>query len=353
MNIQHYNYFLFSLTMLSVMVFFDVLIKFKRNLPLKLSILGIVVSTLIISIGYLYSNTYGYNIYLIETGRPFFILSLLNFFWILYKVNFSKKLLIAEVSFILLLLIYLIIVDSNSKEHNFPILDKLKDFSFEKNMIKNIIGIISLFFILYYISKIIKKYSEENIYYKQVKIWSTWLIFSVTITFFSVIILSNFQLNYIYPRICLSISQFFSLLFILFRPAILNKGDIKKFLDTRGKNSPKVSFDNNSFSNIFYLNLFFLKKNASAEELARLLDTTTEEVQTYVKNKYDMNLTDLINKNRVKYFIDLITQGKFSNENLETLSQKAGFNSRHHMLRPFKKFHGGNPSDFIKAVSKN
>jgi AraC-like DNA-binding protein len=58
----------------------------------------------------------------------------------------------------------------------------------------------------------------------------------------------------------------------------------------------------------------------------------------------------LINKNRVKYFIDLIAKGKSNDENLETLSQKAGFNSRHHLLRPFKKFHGGNPSDFIKAV---
>jgi hypothetical protein len=353
MNIQHYNYFLFSLSMLSVLIFFDVLIKFKRNLPLKLSILGIVVSTLIISVGYLYSNTYGYNIYLIETGRPFFILSLFNFFWILYKVNFSKKLLIAEVSFIILLLIYLIMIDVNEKEHLFPILDRLKDYSFEKNMVRNVIGMTFLFFIVFFASEIIKKYSEENIYYNEVKIWATWLLFSVTITCFSVLALSNFQLNYIYPRISLSISQFFSLLIILFRPSILNKGDIKRILGKKRNNVTKVSFENKLFSNVFYLELFFLKKNASAEQLASLLNTTTEEVHTYVKNTYDINLTDLINKNRVKYFIDLIAKGKSNDENLETLSQMAGFNSRHHLLKPFKKFHGGNPSDFIKAVSKN
>ena len=353
MNIQHYNYFLFSLSMLSVLIFFDILIKFKRNLPLKLSILGIVVSTLIISVGYLYSNTYGYNIYLIETGRPFFILSLFNFFWILYKVDFSKKLLLAEVFFILLLLIYLIMVDINEKEHLFPILDKVKIYSFEKIMVKNIIGMIFLGFITYFISKIIKIYSEENIYYKQLKSWATWLIFSITITFFSVIFLSNFQINYTYPRISLSISQFFSLLFILFRPSILNKGDTKRFMGKKHNNVTKVSFENKLFSNVFYLDLFFLKKNASAEELASLLNTTTEEVQSYVKNTYDMNLTDLINKNRVKYFIDVVAKGKTNDENLETLSQRAGFNSRHHLLKPFKKFHGGNPSDFIKAVSKN
>ena len=339
--------------MLSVIIFFDILIKFKRNLPLKLSITGIVLSALIISVGHLYSNTYGYNIYLNETGRPFFILSLLNFLWILYKVNFSKKILIAEVSFILLLLIYLIMVDVNEKEHLFPILDKLKDYSSEKNMIKNIIVMIFFFFILYFIFKIIKKYNEENIYYEQVKIWATWLIFSVSITFLSVIILSNFQFNYIYPRISFSISQFFCLLFILFRPGILNKTDIKSFLGKKRNYAAKVSFDSNLFHNIFYFDLFFLKKNASAEELASLLNTTKEKVQTYVTNEYDMNLTDLINKNRIKYFIDLITNGKFNDENLETLSQKAGFNSRHHLLKPFKKFHGGNPSDFIKTVSKD
>ena len=102
-----------------------------------------------------------------------------------------------------------------------------------------------------------------------------------------------------------------------------------------------------------FLKRFFLKKNASAEELASLLDTNADEVLTYVKNKYDMNLTDLINKNRVTYFINLIARGISNDENLEILSQKAGFNSRHHLLKPFKKFHGGNPSDFIKTVSKN
>ena len=115
-----YNYFLFSISMLSILVFVDVMIKFNRNLSLKLSLLGVIVSTLIISAGILYSNVNGYNIYLIETGRPFYAISLINFFWILYKGRIGKKLMISEIFLIILILSYLILLDFNQKEHFIP-----------------------------------------------------------------------------------------------------------------------------------------------------------------------------------------------------------------------------------------
>jgi len=32
------------------------------------------------------------------------------------------------------------------------------------------------------------------------------------------------------------------------------------------------------------------------------------------------------------------------------LAKEVGFSSRQHLYKPFKKFHGGNPSDIVDAV---
>jgi AraC-like DNA-binding protein len=64
-----------------------------------------------------------------------------------------------------------------------------------------------------------------------------------------------------------------------------------------------------------------------------------------------MTFNDLINKNRVDYFIDIIHNPKYLNFTIDALAREAGFSSRQHLYKPFKKFHGGNPSDIVEAVA--
>lgn len=63
-----------------------------------------------------------------------------------------------------------------------------------------------------------------------------------------------------------------------------------------------------------------------------------------------MTFIDLINKNRVLHFVDLIKSGKYNNYTIEALSQLSGFGSRVHLHHNFKKFHGGKPSDLMKII---
>ena len=75
-----------------------------------------------------------------------------------------------------------------------------------------------------------------------------------------------------------------------------------------------------------------------------------EILKDYTNTNYQMTFIDLINKNRVEYFVDLIKFGKYNNYTIEALSQLAGFGSRIHLYNNFKKFHGGKPSDLMKIV---
>ena len=193
----------------------------------------------------------------------------------------------------------------------------------------------------------------QNLYYEQFKRWSYYIIFSLPFAFLMVLFVSNFNYKENYARMSLSLAQLLVLLFILFRPSFMNQRH-SKIRQTANLNiSSKQLIKNAFFNEIFYTKLFFLNKNASADELANMLSTTTEDLHAYVIQHYNMSLVDLINKNRVQYFIDMLTNSKSIIDNLDILSQKAGFTSRHHLLKPFKKFHGGSPSDFIRSISKN
>ena len=61
----------------------------------------------------------------------------------------------------------------------------------------------------------------------------------------------------------------------------------------------------------------------------------------------------LYGSGRVQYFLDIATSDEFINYSIDALAQEAGFSSTHHLYKPFKKFHGGTPSDFIYFSSSS
>jgi AraC-like DNA-binding protein len=78
---------------------------------------------------------------------------------------------------------------------------------------------------------------------------------------------------------------------------------------------------------------------------------STEILQDHCVKHYDMSFANLVNKSRVNYFIELVKSPKYKHYSIDALAIEAGFNSRHHLYKPFKKFHGGTPSDFIHSIN--
>ena len=105
------------------------------------------------------------------------------------------------------------------------------------------------------------------------------------------------------------------------------------------------------FIDIFFSKMYYLNNEATVDDLRKQLELTADELSNYIYNNYGLSTTDFINKHRIAYFIDLINTGKFQEYTIDALAQKAGFSSRFHLYKSFKKFHGGTPSDYIKSVS--
>jgi hypothetical protein len=79
-----------AIIILSIIVFFDVLIKFKKPLKLKIIILWIVVSVFIMSTFKFYSNNEQEYFFIFAICKISAILGLLNFFSLIYFLNFRK-----------------------------------------------------------------------------------------------------------------------------------------------------------------------------------------------------------------------------------------------------------------------
>ena len=71
----------------------------------------------------------------------------------------------------------------------------------------------------------------------------------------------------------------------------------------------------------------------------------------YIYYTYSMSFDELVNKSRVEYFVEIIKDPKYKNYTIEALALEVGFTSRQRFYQPFKKYHGGNPSDLIDILN--
>ena len=81
------------------------------------------------------------------------------------------------------------------------------------------------------------------------------------------------------------------------------------------------------------------------------MGVSKEIMFNYIYFTYSMSFEELIKKARVDYFVEIIKDPKFNNYTVEALALEVGFSSRQRFYQPFKKYHGGNPSDLIDILN--
>ena len=88
--------------------------------------------------------------------------------------------------------------------------------------------------------------------------------------------------------------------------------------------------------------------SVTVELRAQILESNrTKSWPNYIAKKYYMTFGELVNKNSVNYFFEIVQNPAFQNFTIDALAREVGFSSRQHLNKPFKKFHGGNPSDLL------
>jgi len=207
-------------------------------------------------------------------------------------------------------------------------------------------------FCLYYIYNILFRFSFKNIYFKRVQIW-TFCFFMVIATQLSIIL---FSLVFEFPdQLKIFVPIVFGtvlLLIILYRPSFINKNGSKiSFGYLFNRNDFSSDIKEVDFIFHFYTNFYFKSKTADITEFSNIMGVTKDILFNYIYFTYSMSFDELVNKARVEYFVEIIKDAKFKNYTVEALALEVGFSSRQRFYQPFKKYHGGNPSDLIDILN--
>ncbi len=203
-------------------------------------------------------------------------------------------------------------------------------------------------FCLYYIYNILFKFSYKNIYFKRVQVW-TFSFFMVIVTQLVIIVFTMiFKIPSDFKSYISTLYALTLLLTILYRPSFINKNGSKisfGFLFNRNDFSSDIKEVDFNFH--FYTNLYYKNKTADITEFSNIMGVSKDIMFNYIYFTYSMSFDELVNKSRVEYFVEIIKESKYKNYTVEALAMEVGFNSRQRFYQPFKKYHGGNPSDLI------
>lgn len=308
----------------------------------------------------IYSLHYTFTRSLIEISRVLLLSAILNLLYVLYYYKLKKNILIFSFVLISLKLISLFYFSVILKIDNTVSLNQSHAQNFWFQIPRIIMAVAYFLFCLIIYRKIYQSFSDNNIFYQKIKNWSKYVFFSflvMTLSFFTQIALPSSTLS---PHLLVITTSFCFSVLLLFRPAFLNKTNLEISLSDRfNKNnsatnsSDKIKLSKDLFIISFFHKAYYANKDASLEEFSSLLEISTEQLKGFILANYNVTFTDLVNQNRVKMFVELIKDSENNNITIEGLSEKAGFGSRQNFHKAFKKFHGGNPSDLLKAVSAN
>jgi len=344
-------YLSFGLFIQSMIAFVEVCINFKRPVLLKIIILVAITAFAWRGIGYVYCYHYSYNRWAIDIPQSILPFASISLFTYIYKSRLTWYIIAIGSLILLLQLFFQTYFSLTDPVFNSSPLWALPGFGIYFKIAKTIVTLFVFSINLWILAKILIKFKPGNIYFIQLRKWTLYLLLFQLLSGTSYVIyvyLGPGYRNIAYLFVL--VFNYAGILLFLFRPKFLNMSNLKIKLGNIFDKKIEDSLTEKLFSEVFFTNVFYLKQDASVETLKKQLNVSSEILNNFLYTHYGLALTDLVNKQRVGYFIDLINTGKYGNYTIDALAQEAGFGSRFHLYKSFKKFHGGTPSDFIRSV---
>lgn len=339
----------FAITLLGVFSIFEILKGNQKFSLLKYYILArLIIITAGSGLDYLGFN--GYELpYYKEVFKILALLLTVNLFFLIVQKRIPKLIAGVELFLILIFIVELIFGLENPIVKDGLLQNKPTFFHQIFYGLYAFLGSVALFYNAYYLFSS-KNY---NLYEIKIKKWvgfyilSNIILFAINMLFY--ISLKNGTLGaYDNTMITVFIHRFLFIFFILIRPKFLDDDKYARPLyQILAKNSG-LSFQNFEF--LFYSNHYYLRQDANTEDLALKLNVAKNVLSDFLKNEIEENFTDLLNKNRVEYLMELLKAKKYESFTIEALSEMSGFNNRRTMYNAFNKYVGQTPTEFIQRL---
>jgi AraC-like DNA-binding protein len=356
-----YSFFNFAAFLLSIIVFIDVLLQIKRPLLLKIYFLILVFSVGAYSFLLWLSFV---NIYVLLCFPIFkfsiwasMTLILSHFYiadnksWVYWILGFASLVLLYNNT---LMYFYLKGFHYSDTYFSSSVIDVFtQKVSFKVNLLPRLLLLLIFTGINLRIAYLIfQKSDDANHYYQRIQNWTKTFVLIEVMAVILFSIMNSFLVSYDSGNILLNTIAFLLLLLVLYRPRFINTQSVKLSLFNNFRREDAISLTDANFYTPFFTNHYYLQEDATLEQFCiQNVISSNEQLQDQILIKYNMTFSNLVNKNRVDYFLELVQSAKFKHYSIDALAKEAGFNSRHHLYKPFKKFHGGTPSDFIDSIN--
>ena len=335
----------------SIIVLLDVLIRFKSPIKLKIFFLLLVLS---ISVGSFcfFINTAQNQFKLIKMTCAMLVgTSMVQIFSNLYFIQHRRIANIYTIAAYTIYVFLILYVEIVGYDTVFPIANSINlpiyfDFLLEVDFI------FFNLFCLYYIYNILFKFSFKNIYFKKIQVWTFCFFMVIATQLFFIFLTLFFKISDDFKIFIPVVYALTLILTILYRPSFINKNGSKISLGHLfNKNDFSVSIKQIDFNFHFFTSFYFKNKTAEINDFSNIMGVSKEIMFNYIYYTYSMSFDELVNKSRVEYFVEIIKDPKFKNYKVEALALEVGFSSRQRFYLPFKKYHGGNPSDLIDILN--
>jgi len=341
----------FFLFLFSTLVLLDVVIRFKSPVRLKIIFLLFVISILVISLCSFIRTEPGQYYFLIKICKIIMGTSIVQIFTNLYFIQHKRIANIYTIvayTFYVFLIFYVQIVGYDTVFTKSSILNNSYNLPTYLNFFIELDFIAANLFVLYYIYNILFKFSFRNIYFRSTQIWTFCFFILLLAQLILILVSSLLIIPYHYRILISSFFYLFLLLIILYRPSFINKNGSKISLGHLfNRNDFSADIKEVDFNFHFFTNLYYKNKTADIIEFSNIMGVSKDIMFNYIYLTYAMSFDELVNKSRIEYFVEIIKESKYKNYTVEALAMEVGFSSRQRFYQPFKKYHGGNPSDLI------
>ena len=352
----------FFIVVYSLITLVHVLIKFKK--PFNVKLLFIVIISLIGFSNYLnFTKLDFYTFKIINyCVKAIFTISFLQLITRLFFISYLRLVNIISLLIFLFSISSIILIATN----NYPVFSTNRFIYFNKispytegikvplfiNICRLILGVTYIGTILYFCYQIIVNFNHRNIYFKKIKMFAYGIITYIFFLILYFLLRQFFNQKHQLLNIIISFSLDFLLLITIYnRPEFLDKSSYKIRLIYTFMPSQYSKVDSTKFIDLFFNQSYYLNKDAGIRSFAKLLDVKSDDISFYVQNEFGMDFEELLNKHRIEYFIELVRNPSYRQFTIDSLAKESGFVSRNAFYKPFKKFHGGNPSDLIDFYS--
>ena len=339
----------FAITLLGVFSIFEIL---KGNQKLSLLKYYIIARLIIVTAGsgldYLGFN--GFDLpYYKEVFKILALLFTVNLFFLIVQKRIPKLVVWVEFFFILFFIVELIFGLENPTVRDGVLQNKPTLFHQVFYGLYVLLASAALFYNAYHLFRL----KKHNLYELKIKKWvGFYILCNFAILFIIIILFLSFKSGtlgaYDNTMITVFIHRFLFIFFILIRPRFLDDDKYARPFDQILAKNSGLSFQNFEF--LFYSNHYYLKQDANMEDLALKLNVNKNALSNFLKNEIEENFTELLNKNRVEYLMELLKARKYESFTIEALSEMSGFNNRRTMYNAFNKYVGQTPTEFIQSL---